>query len=76
MMPIFETANGLNRKYFCATDSGSMGMYEWRSQDDAEAFYTDDWLMQMQQIATDINIEYLPVRAELDNQAGTIDYYI
>jgi hypothetical protein len=76
LMPMFEAANGLNRKYFCATDTGSAGIYEWRSQDEAEAFYNDDWLQRMQQVATNISIEYMPVRAGLDNEAGRTEFYI
>lgn len=76
MMPVFEAAPGLDRKFFCASGSGSAGIYEWRTQDAAEAFYDEDWRQLMGQFATDVSIEYLTVRAELDNTAGVTEFYI
>lgn len=76
MMPMFEKAPGLHRKYFCSTESGSAGIYEWQSRDHAEAFYDQVGLQLMQQIASDYTVELLSANARLDNDTGTADFYI
>lgn len=75
MMPMLEGAEGLNRKYFCAGEKESAGIYEWQSRGQAEAFYNGVGLKLMRQIAIDYSVELLSVRARLDNEAGSIDYY-
>lgn len=76
MMPLFQNAQGLNHKHFTATESGSVGVYEWQSKEHAEAFYNEAWRAQMDAVATDISVELLPVRAELDNVKGSVDYFV
>ena len=43
MMPVFQNAAGLKRKYFIKTEQGSAGIYEWESEQHARAFYNDTW---------------------------------
>lgn len=76
MMPIFEGVPGLNRKYFCATETGSIGVYEWASEAIARAYYDEAWLSQMQTMAKDISVEILPARAMIDNEAQRVSYFI
>lgn len=76
MMPMFQNAEGLNHKYFTASETGSVGVYEWQSKEAAEAFYNEAWRAQMDKVASDCTVELLPVRAELCNVKETVDYYI
>lgn len=76
MMPMFEEAPGLHRKYFCSTESGSAGIYEWQTREHAEAFYDKVGQQLMQQIASDYTVELLSANARLDNDTGTADFYI
>ena len=40
MMPVFQNAAGLKRKYFIKTEQGSAGIYEWESEQHARATST------------------------------------
>jgi hypothetical protein len=43
-VPEYEHLPGLESKYFTISDQGEFGgIYVWRSQADADAFYTKDW---------------------------------
>ncbi|WP_321397498.1 hypothetical protein [Emcibacter sp.] len=76
LMHVYAGAEGLRHKYFTVTDNGeAVGIYEWTSRDLAEAFFTDDWHRMMQGMASAHSLEYLTVRAELDNDAGEFQFY-
>ena len=76
VMPMFEGVDGLSRKYFGATETGGIGVYEWSSEQAATDYYTDEWLKQIGTMATDVTVEFLPVRGMVDNQAGETKNYL
>lgn len=43
--PKYQGLNGLVRKYYVLSEDGSTagGVYLWRSREEAEALYTDEW---------------------------------
>ncbi|MFC7048953.1 hypothetical protein [Emcibacter nanhaiensis] len=76
IMHVYAGAEGLRHKYFTVSDSGeAIGIYEWTSRALAEGFFNDDWDRMMQGMATRHALEYLTVRAELDNDAGGFEFY-
>ena len=77
IMPGYQGAAGLKRKYFIGTDTGGMGVYEWESRQHAEDFYNEDWKTQMSAMAGDsVSLEYTRINAILDNVAGEVDYRV
>ena len=74
VMPTYENAAGLNRKYFAANENGGAGIYEWQSREQAEDFYDDAWRAGMSGMADNLTVELLQVNALLDNEAGTVDF--
>ncbi|WP_417319741.1 hypothetical protein [Emcibacter sp.] len=76
IMPVYASAEGLRHKYFTVSENGeAVGVYEWTSRELAEAFHNADWDRMMQGMATAHSVEYLTVRAELDNDAGGFEFY-
>jgi hypothetical protein len=77
VMPVYQNAPGLRRKYFVANDTGSMGIYEWETRQHAEGFYNEGWQEQMAAVAGDsVSLEYTRVNAILDNLSGDVDYRV
>jgi hypothetical protein len=77
IMPAYKNAVGLKRKYFLAGPEGSLGIYEWGSKENAEAFYNEEWSAQMKAVAGDtVLLEYTRINAILDNLSGEVDYRI
>lgn len=70
VMPMFEGTPELKRKYFCATETGGMGVYEWASEKAARNYYSADWLSQIGTMANGVSVEILPIRGMVDNQNG------
>jgi hypothetical protein len=77
IMPGYQNAAGLKRKYFLAGDAGGMGIYEWESRRHAEDFYNEGWAAQMKTMAGDsVTVEYTRINAVLDNVTGEVDYRV
>lgn len=76
VMPMFEGTNGLKRKYFCATQTGGMGVYEWVSEKAARDYYSDEWRSQIETMANDVEIEIMRLRAIVDNENLLTKTYI
>lgn len=77
VMPVYENAIGLRRKYFLVSEQGSAGFYEWESEKHAKNFYNEDWQRQMAKVAGDsVSLEYLDINAILDNVSENVDYRI
>ena len=81
VMHVYEGAEGLRHKFFTVTDAKengeveAIGIYEWTSRALAEAFHDADWDRMMQGMATAHSVEFLTVRAELDNDAAGFQFY-
>ncbi len=77
VMPAYQGAAGLKRKYFLAAETGGMGIYEWESRQRAEDFYNEGWQAQMKAMAGDsVTVEYTRINAVLNNIVGEVDYRV
>lgn len=70
VMPMFEGTPELKRKYFCATETGGMGVYEWEFEKAANNYYSEDWLSQIGTMARGVTVEILPIRGMVNHQDG------
>ena len=77
VMPVYQGAAGLRRKYLLATETGGMGIYEWESRQQAEDFYNEGWHAQMKAMAGEsVSVEYTRISAIIDNVAGGVDFRV
>jgi hypothetical protein len=73
--PKYREIPGLHRKYFTITPSGdqAVGVYLWRSREDAENLYTPEWLAdQEQRLGAPVQLKWLHCGAVVDNVTGEI----
>lgn len=72
--PGFRDAKGLISKHFIWSDNGTAGgVYQWKSLEDAKAFYSGPWLKGIvERYGMQPEIEYFTVFAVTDNAAGTV----
>ena len=72
--PGFCEAKGLISKHFICGESGTAGgVYQWKTLDDAKAFYSGPWLKGIvERYGMEPQIEFFEVFAITDNLAGTV----
>lgn len=73
--PKYQEVSGLVRKYYLLSEDGRTagGAYLWRSRDDAEKFYNDDWKnFIMEKYGTEPSIQYFRSPVIVDNLSGEI----
>ena len=72
--PGFRTVPGLIRKQFIyAEDGWAGGVYLWKTQADAEAFYSGPWLDGIRErYGMDPQIKYFQTACVTDNSAATV----
>ena len=75
--PGFREARGLISKHFIWSESGwAGGVYQWRTLEDAKAFYGGPWLAGIvERYGMDPQIEYYEVLALTDNARGTVELF-
>jgi hypothetical protein len=75
--PGFHEAKGLISKHFIWSESGTAGgVYQWRSLEDAKAFYGGPWLQGIvERYGTHPEIEYFTVFALTDNTKGEVTVF-
>ena len=75
--PGFADVPGLISKHFiCADDGWAGGVYQWRSREDAESFYSGPWLSGIvSRYGMEPEISYFDVFAHADNARDAIDLY-
>jgi hypothetical protein len=73
--PRYREIPGLRRKWFVSAPGEGGGVYEWRSREDAERWFTPQWLEQMRsRYGVEPRIDWLEGHAVVDNVAGRIDF--
>lgn len=73
--PKYREVHGLIRKYYVLSEDGGTGggVYLWRSRNDAERLYTDDWKkFIVDKYGTEPSIEYFDAPVIVDNLVGDI----
>jgi hypothetical protein len=73
--PKYREVDGLIRKYYVLSEDGETagGVYLWKSRDDAERLYTDDWKkFILEKYGTEPSIEYFDAPVIVDNLVGEI----
>jgi len=73
--PRYQGMPGLLRKYYFLSQDGAKagGVYLWRSQEDAERIYTDEWkAFVREKYGTDPSLAYLDCPVVVDNISGEI----
>jgi hypothetical protein len=73
--PKYREIPGLVRKYYVLSQDGSTagGVYLWRSRDDAERLYTDEWKGAVRErYGAAPTITYFESPVVVDNQANEI----
>ncbi|MBK7661288.1 MAG: hypothetical protein IPJ28_20215 [Betaproteobacteria bacterium] len=75
--PGFAEAKGLLSKHFIWSESGwAGGVYQWRSLEDAQAFYSGPWRAGIvARYGMEPLIDYYEVFARTDNERGSVDTY-
>ncbi len=73
--PRYREVPGLLRKWFVSAPGEGGGVYEWRSRDDAERWFTPRWFEAMRaQYGSEPRIDWLEGHALVDNVVGRIDF--
>jgi hypothetical protein len=73
--PKYRDIDGLIRKYYLLSESGEMagGVYLWRSREDAEKLYTDDWKkFIVEKYGAEPSVLYFATPVIVDNLIGNI----
>jgi hypothetical protein len=73
--PKYRDVPGLIRKYYLLSDDGGTagGVYLWRSREDAERLYTDDWRRFIaEKYGSDPTVSYFATPVVVDNLIGEI----
>jgi len=73
--PRYQSMPGLLRKYYFLSQDGAKagGVYLWRSREDAEQIYTDEWkAFVREKYGTDPSLTYLDCPVVVDNISGEI----
>lgn len=73
--PRFRNIPGLSRKYFLLSEDGRTagGVYLWKSQEDAERFYTDDFKTRIvARYGFEPSIIYFQSPVVVDNLTGEV----
>jgi hypothetical protein len=73
--PKYRQVKGLIRKYYLLSEDGATagGVYLWKSRQDAEKLYTDDWqAFIMQKYGTGPSVAYFDSPVIVDNLVGQI----
>ena len=73
--PKYREVNGLIRKYYLLSEDGATagGVYLWKSRQDAEQLYTDDWeAFIMNKYGTKPSVTYYDSPVIVDNLVGQI----
>lgn len=66
-------SRGLLKKYYLNGEAGGGGVYLWRSQAEAEAWYTDEWYERMQQsFGVKPQVTYYESLVQVDNVSDEI----
>ncbi len=75
--PKYREVKGLIRKYYLLSEDGltAGGAYLWRSRDEAEQFYTDDWkrfILEKYGDRAEPSVQYFSSPVIVDNLKGEI----
>ena len=73
--PKYREVKGLIRKYYLLSEDGATagGVYLWKSRQDAEQLYTDDWeAFIMHKYGTKPSVTYCESPVIVDNLVGQI----
>lgn len=73
--PKYRDVPGLIRKYYVLSEDGGTagGVYLWRSREDAERLYTDDWKKFIRdKYGAEPSVIYFESPVVVDNANGTI----
>ena len=73
--PKYREVQGLIRKYYVLSQDGGSagGVYLWKSQQDAERLYTDEWKKSIQErFGSQPMVTYFESPVVVDNVAGAI----
>jgi hypothetical protein len=73
--PKYREVHGLIRKYYLLSEDGKTGggVYLWRSREDAEHFYTDDWKRFIaEKYGAESSVHYFSTPVVVDNLTGEI----
>jgi len=73
--PKYREVQGLIRKCYLLSDDGGTagGVYLWRSRNDAEKLYTDDWKRFVtEKYGTEPSVQYFDTPVIVDNLVGEI----
>jgi len=72
-VPRYQQVPGLLRKYYLLSDDGDTagGVYLWKSREDAEALYTQEWKQMIKEkYGSEPVLSYFESPAIVDNQYG------
>jgi hypothetical protein len=73
--PKYRDVPGLIRKYYLLSEDGATagGVYLWRSREDAEGLYTDDWRgFISEKYGAEPSVHYFATPVVVDNLVGEI----
>ena len=73
--PKYKDLQGLVRKYYVLSEDGGTagGVYLWKSREDAERLYTDDWKeFILEKYGSEPSIAYFESPVIVDNLTGEI----
>ena len=73
-VPRYQQVPGLLRKYYLISEDSTKagGVYLWKSREDADALYTDEWKQMIRdKYGSDPIISYFESPVIVDNQYGT-----
>jgi hypothetical protein len=73
--PKYREVEGLIRKYYLLSEDGGTagGVYLWRSREDAERLYTDDWKrFIVEKYGAEPSVQYFATPVVVDNLSGEI----
>jgi hypothetical protein len=73
--PKYRDLPGLVRKYYLLSEDGGTagGVYLWRSREDAERLYTDDWRKFVaEKYGAEPSVQYFATQVIVDNLIGEI----
>jgi hypothetical protein len=73
--PRYREIPGLIRKYYLISEDGGTagGVYLWRSREEAERLYTDDWRrFVVEKYGAEPSVQYFATPVVVDNLVGEI----
>ena len=73
--PRYRDVHGLIRKYYILSEDGKTagGVYLWKSREDAEKLYTDDWKrFIVEKYGAEPSVQYFATPVVVDNLSGQI----